>query len=163
MITTMTSTKTLETMVGMGQITAGGPPQKMKAVVGSCIALSLYHPRLKQGAMAHIVLPESAGREGLPGKFADTAIPRMLEMLKELHAPTACLTAKLAGGANMFGSSGPLQIGDANIEAVVRSLRAAGIRIAAQDIGGNRGRRVTFECEGGAMIVESAGQPTKTL
>ncbi len=63
----------------------------------------------------------------------------------------------------MFGSAGPLQIGDANIEAVAQSLRAAGIRITAQDVGGNRGRRVTFECEGGTMLVESAGQPTKTL
>ncbi len=97
MTTTATNAKTPETMVGMGQIAAGGPPQKMKAVVGSCIALSLYHPRLKRGAMAHIVLPESAGRDGLPGKFANTAIPRMLELLKELNAPAACLTAKLAG------------------------------------------------------------------
>jgi chemotaxis protein CheD len=162
MITT-TSTKTLDTLVGMGQIAAGGPPQKMKAVVGSCIALSLYHSRLNRGVMAHVVLPDSAGRGGAPGKFADTAVPQMLELLKEFSATASCLTAKLAGGANMFGSSGPLQIGDANVEAVAHALRAAGIRITAQDVGGNRGRRVTFECEGGAMIVESAGQPTKTL
>jgi chemotaxis protein CheD len=163
MINASTSTKTLEVMVGMGQIAAGQPPQKMKAVVGSCIALSLYHPRLKRGAMAHIVLPDSAGRKGSPGKFADTAVPGMLELLKQFNAPASCLTAKLAGGANMFGGSGPLQIGDANVEAVAQSLRAAGIRITAQDVGGNRGRRVTFECEGGAMIVESAGQQTTTL
>ena len=147
----------------MGQIALGGPPQRIRAVVGSCIALSLYHPKLQRGVMAHIVLPDSAGREGTPGKFANTAIPRMLEMLKEFSTPAPGLTAKFAGGANMFGSSGPLQIGDANVEAVAQSLRAAGIRIAAQDVGGNRGRRVTFQCEGGAMIVESAGQPAKTL
>ena len=63
----------------------------------------------------------------------------------------------------MFGSSGPLQIGDANMEAVAQALRTAGIRVAAQDVGGTRGRRVTFDCAGGEMIVESAGQPTKTL
>jgi chemotaxis protein CheD len=162
MITT-TSAKTLETLVGMGQIVGGEPPQHMKAIVGSCIALALHHPRLKKGAMAHIVLPDSAGRPGAPGKFADTAIPGMLELMKTFGAPLQCLTAKLAGGANMFGNSGPLQIGEANVTAVVQALRAAGIRVAAQDVGGSRGRRVTFECEGGAMIVESAGQPTKTL
>jgi chemotaxis protein CheD len=163
MITTTTCAKTAEMMVGMGQVAAGCPPQKMKAVVGSCIALALYHPRLKRGVMAHIVLPDSAGRNGAPGKFADTAVPRMLELLKDLNTSASCLTAKLAGAANMFGSSGPLQIGDANVEAVARALRTAGIRITAQDVGGNRGRRVTFECEGGAMMVESAGQPMKTL
>ena len=132
MITTTTSTKTLETMVGMGQIVGGGPPQQMKAIVGSCIALALHHPRLKKGVMAHIVLPNSAGRPGTPGKFADTAVPRMLELFKELGVPAHGLTAKLAGGANMFGSSGPLQIGDANVEAVAQALRTAGIRITAQ-------------------------------
>jgi len=147
----------------MGQIASAAPPDTMKAVVGSCIALSLYHPRLKKGVMAHIVLPDATGREEMPGKFANTAVPRMLELLKELSAPASCVTAKLAGGANMFGSSGPLQIGVANIEAVTQALRAAGVRITAQDVGGNRGRRVTFECECGAMTVESAGQPTKVL
>ena len=106
------------------------PPQQMKAVVGSCIALALYHPGRKTGVMAHIVLPDSAGRDGTPGKFADTAVPQMLELLKELGMPAHGLTAKLAGGANMFGSSGPLQIGDANVEAVAQALRTAGIRVS---------------------------------
>jgi chemotaxis protein CheD len=162
-MSTTTSAKTLETLVGMGQIVGGEPPQQMRAIVGSCIALALHHPRLKRGAMAHIVLPDSAGRHGTPGKFADTAIPGMLALLKDLGTPLQCLTAKLAGGANMFGHSGPLQIGEANVAAVVQALRAAGIHVAAQDVGGSRGRRVSFECDGGAMIIESAGQPTKKL
>jgi chemotaxis protein CheD len=163
MITTTTSSKTQETMVGMGQIVSGGSPQQMKAIVGSCIALALHHPRLNKGVMAHIVLPDSAGRPGAPGKFADTAIPRMLELFKELGVPAHSLTAKLAGGANMFANSGPLQIGDANTRAVAQALRTAGIRIMAQDVGGTRGRRVTFDCADGEMIIESAGQPKKTL
>jgi chemotaxis protein CheD len=163
MITTTTNTKMQETMVGMGQIVAGGAPQQMKAIVGSCIALAMHHPRLKKGALAHIVLPTAAGRSGTPGKFADTAVPGMLELFKELGVPVHALTAQIAGGANMFGSAGPLQIGDANIKAVIEALRTAGIPIAAQDVGGARGRRVLFDCAGGEMIVESAGQPTKKL
>jgi len=163
MANTTMSAKTVDTMVGMGQIAMGEPPQQMRAVVGSCIALALYHPRLKKGVMAHIVLPDSAGRGGAPGKFADTAIPQMLTLLNGCGTPTHCLTAKLAGGANMFGSAGPLQIGGANAEAVCRALRTAGIHISAQDIGGNRGRRVTFDCDSGQMVVDSAGHPTKTL
>ena len=162
-MSTTTNPAAQESLVGMGQIVAAQPPRQMKAIVGSCIALGLHHPRLKMGILAHIVLPDSAGCGGTPGKFADTAVPKMLEMFKQAGVPTQNLTAKLAGGANMFGGSGPLQIGDANVEAVTQALRQAGIRISAQDVGGNRGRRVTFECEEGQMIVESAGLPTKTL
>ena len=152
-----------ETLVGMGQVAADRAPGRMKTVLGSCIGLAIYHPRLKTGVMAHIVLPDSAGRGGTPGKFVDTAIPEMLKLLKELGSPAHGLTAKFAGGANMFAGSGPLQIGDANTEAVRRALKDVGIRVAGQDIGGTRGRRVIFDCTGGAMTVECAGRPTRTL
>ena len=163
MATLATSNTAKETLVGMGQIAAGAAPERMKAVLGSCIGLAIYHRRLKTGAMAHIVLPDSAGRDGTPGKFADTAVPEMLKLLKELGTPAHGLTAKLTGGANMFAGSGPLQIGDANAEAVARTLKSAGIRVAGQDVGGTKGRRVTFDCTSGEMTVECAGQPARTL
>ena len=152
-----------QTLVGMGQIAAGRAPEQMKAVLGSCIGLAIYHPRLKTGALAHIVLPDSAGRAGTPGKFVDTAVPEMVKLLRELGAPAYGLTAKLAGGGNMFKGSGPLQIGDANAAAVIQALRGAGIRVAGQDVGGTKGRRVVFDCDGGGMTVECAGQPPRTL
>ncbi len=163
MNTATTGPQMQEALVGMGQIAGGQPPLKMRAIVGSCIALALHHPQLQYGVLAHIVLPDSAGRDGLPGKFADTAVPKMLEMFKDAQVPAQNLTAKLAGGANMFNSTGPLQIGDANIEAVARVLRQAGIRIVAEDVGGSHGRRVTFDCKDGQMLVESANQPPRTL
>lgn len=147
----------------MGQIAAGRAPQRMKAILGSCIGLTLYNAEHQRGAMAHVVLPASAGREAAPGKFADTAVPRMLAMLKEHGLAPAALVAKLAGGANMFNGSGPLQIGDANAAAVADALKRAGIRIAAQDLGGTRGRRVEFDCATGKMTIQCAGGPARTL
>jgi chemotaxis protein CheD len=152
-----------ETLVGMGQIASGRAPARMKAVLGSCIALAIYHPRLKAGCMAHIVLPESAGRGGAPGKFADTAVPEMVRVLAALGAPAHGLAAKFSGGGNMFGSTGPMQIGDANAAAVLAALEGAGIRAAGRDVGGTQGRRVVFDCESGEMIVECAGRPTRVL
>jgi chemotaxis protein CheD len=163
MITLTTSSPAKETLVGMGQVVEGQSPQRMRAILGSCIGLALYHPGRKTGVMAHIVLANSAGRDGAPGKFADTAVPHMLGLLRKQGIPTQGLTAKLAGGANMFNGSGPLQIGDANAVAVAAALKQAGIRVAGQDVGGTRGRRVDFDCASGTMIVQCAGQPTRTL
>jgi len=153
----------METQVGMGQIAVGRAPTRMKAVLGSCIGLVLYHPRLKTGVMAHIVLPDSAGRSGMPGKFVDTAIPEMLRMLREVGTPNHGLTAKFTGGANMFGSSGPLQSGEANAQAVLESLRSSGARMVGHEVGGSKGRRVIFDCGSGVMTIESAGQPGREL
>jgi len=163
MTTLATKNPVKEMLVGMGQIAAGRAPERMKAILGSCIGLAVYHPRFKTGVMVHIVLPDSSGRSGTPGKFADTAVPEMLKLLKGLGATAHGLTAKLAGGANMFGNSGPLQIGDANAEAVERILKSVGIRIAGQDVGGTKGRRIVFDCTSGEMTVECAGKPARTL
>jgi chemotaxis protein CheD len=163
MITSAASHPVKEILVGMGQLAAGRAPQRLRAILGSCIGLALYHARRQTGVLAHIVLPDSAGRDGAPGKFADTAVPQMLAMLREQSVPTCGLTAKLAGGANMFHGSGPLQIGEANAAAVAAALERAGLRVAAQDVGGARGRHIDFDCASGVMIVQCAGRPTRTL
>ena len=151
------------TMVGMGQIVAATKPTCLTSILGSCVGVALYHPRRRVGVLAHVVLPNANGRIAPPGKFADSAIPAMLRQL-ELGGASACgATARIAGGACMFGASGPLQIGDANVEAVLRALAAVGLRPAAQDTGGTKGRRIAFHTDTGQMIVEIVGQPPRIL
>ncbi len=149
--------------VGMGQTALARAPGLLCSVLGSCVGLALYHPRLKTGALAHIVLPTASGRGALPGKFADTALPHMLTELLKAGIPREGLVAKIAGGACMFGVSGPLQIGDSNIEAVQTLLAQENIRIIAKDVGGQKGRRVTLDCSTGELLVEIAGHPKKVL
>jgi chemotaxis protein CheD len=135
----------------------------LKAILGSCVAVAVYHPSRQVGAMAHVVLPASSGHAASPGKFADTAVPHLIELLRAAGAGPLGLVAKLAGGANMFGHAGPLQIGDKNIEAVLAALAQCGVRPVARDVGGAGGRRVTFFPETGQLSVESVGQPLRSL
>ena len=152
---TMPSTKC--TNVGMGQIALVRSGEAAKAVLGSCIGLALYHPRYSVATVAHIVLAKSEGREGMPGKFADTAIPEMLKMLAGEQVSPHGLVAKLAGGANMFGSNGPIQVGESNHAAVLSLLREAKVRVAGENVGGSKGRRVTFDPKSKEMLIEIAG------
>lgn len=153
-----------ETMVGMGQVVFGQSPIRLASILGSCVGVSLYHPRTRHAVLAHVILPDSQGRpQATPGKFADTAIPHMLQLLSQAGVPTSGLIAKLAGGSNMFGHSGPLQIGVANGEAAVRALAGAGIRVVAQDMGGNQGRRISLDCTTGDIIIEIAGAEARVI
>ena len=147
-----------KTNVGMGQISLGREGDELVAVLGSCVGLTLLHPRHRVAVLAHIVLPTANGRTGLPGKFADTAMPEMKKMLAVAGVPTVGLVAKLAGGSNMFGQSGgPLQIGEANIEMITKLLEAQCIRVIAKDLGGTKGRRITVDCQTGLVDVEVVG------
>ncbi len=152
-----------DTAVGMGQIALGRDSARLRAVLGSCISVALHHLRGRVGTMAHIVLPDSGGRDHAVGKFADTAIPHMIKLLEEAGVNKSGLVAKVAGGARMFGHGGPLQIGEANAEAVRRILAEVGIHIAAEDLGGNSGRRVTLDCSTGNLLVEVVGKPPQNL
>jgi chemotaxis protein CheD len=146
------------TLVGMGETVLLGQGESARIVVGSCAGLAIYHRRNRCAALCHIVLPEAAGRPGPPGKFADTAISHMIRLLQDQGALHADLVAKVAGGAQMFATAGPLQIGDANVRAVAAILGEVGIPLLAKVVGGTKGRKLFFTCDTGELVVQSAGE-----
>lgn len=155
---TTTSIQQRPPMVGMGQIMLVRSPDIISSVLGSCIGVCLHHGPSGVGALAHVVLPARQERPGPPGKFADTAVPAMLEMLTKAQVPTHKLTARIAGGASMFAGGGPLQVGEQNAAAVIESLKSARIRLVGSHLGGTKGRRVLLHGETGQIIVEIVGQ-----
>lgn len=163
MAVTFASRSAGDVSVGMGQATVIEAPGRLRAILGSCVAVALHHPGLRVGGLAHVVLPKSNGQSGLPGKFADTAVPHLLALMRAAGAAPPRLVAKITGGANMFGHTGPLQIGDKNVEAVLEALAACGVRVVAKDVGGSSGRRVTFAPATGELAVESVGQTPQVL
>lgn len=149
--------------VSMGQIEFGEGDAVLVAVLGSCLGVTLHDARSGIGTMAHIVLPESAGRAITHGKFADTAVPRMVEILARHGTKLTSLKAKVVGGACMFGDGGPLKIGESNVQAVTRTLQAMRIPVVAQDVGGSQGRRISFSCQDGQIQIERVGMSSKTI
>ena len=155
---TCSETTTSEVIhVDIGQITVADSSALLRSVLGSCVGVVLYHRRKRVGALAHVVLPDSAGRGGHPGKFADTAIPEVLRLMEEQGANPEGVVARVVGGASMFGGEGPVQIGRSNIEAVEEALQQANISIKARHVGKAKGRRVTLDCDTGELIVEVVG------
>ena len=87
----------------------------------------------------------------------------MISVLQNRGVKVESLVAKVTGGACMFGAVKPMQIGEANVQAAMTALDAAGIRLAAQHVGGTVGRRVFFELATGNITVECIGQPPQTI
>lgn len=162
-MTTAVLTTPTQLTANMGEIVLLSGEQTGQAILGSCLGIILYDTRKQLCALAHVVLPQSEGRAGAPGKFVDTAIPWMINALRGKGADTAKLICKLAGGANMFANNGPFQIGQQNIAVARRELGQAHIRIAAEHLEGTQGRRITIETKTGKVLVEVAGVPAATL
>ena len=145
--------------VMMGQWAVASAPGILRTLLGSCAGVVLYDRQARLGGIAHIVLPDSRGDSSLPGKYADNAIPALITDLEKLAARRlrGWLTAKLFGCANMFQTNGPLEIGRLNREAVERILAECNVPIIATDIGGEAGRRLTFDLQTGIVAVKVPG------
>ena len=153
--------KTTEfTSVGMGECMLLGVEDRVRTVLGSCVGLLLYSRVEKKSAFGHIVLAADKSGWGPPGKFVDTAIPEMLNMLAGAGVDNSTLIAKVVGGAHMFSPHGAMQIGKSNYEAVKALMRENRIRIAAQEIGGNVGRKIRVDGATGKIVVDRIGRPT---
>jgi chemotaxis protein CheD len=142
----------------MGEMGTAANGEPLRALLGSCVGLVLHDPHQKIGGLAHVVLPECQRETDQPGKFADTAIPKLIEQMSEVSDRPLRLTAKLFGGASMFAHSAASSIGDQNVDACQRQLGDSGIPIIAQHCGGKQGRRILFNTGTGIVKVDVVGQ-----
>ena len=129
--------------------------------LGSCIGLCFHDPRLKLGALLHIMLPLNmeTGRKN-PMKYADAGIRETLRQLEAKGASKSRMTVKIAGGAKMFEVNGGNlgNIGQRNIESVHLILRKEGIRLMAEDVGGTVARTLLFDVVSGQGCIRSYGR-----
>jgi chemotaxis protein CheD len=137
--------------------------------LGSCVAIALYDRDTQTGGLAHILLPSMAmSREtSNPAKFPETIVPLMLEEMRALGVKSpARITAKIAGGASMFGqlvNGTGINVGERNIVATREALAAAGIQLVAEDTGLDYGRSVYFHLSDGRVEVRSLKKGDRVL
>ncbi len=136
--------------------------------LGSCVAIALYDPISKIGGLAHAMLPHPSNgrRDAPPGRFAATAVPQLLGLMKEAGASPRRIRARLAGGASMFRDlleGDGLRLGRRNVEAAREALQALHIPIDGEDVFGTYGRSVFLHTDDGRLLVTSVRQPDVVL
>ncbi|OWR27867.1 chemotaxis protein CheD [Saccharibacillus sp. O23] len=156
--------------VGMADLNVVGNSGILRTTgLGSCVGLTLYDPQIKVAGMAHVMLPSSdIARESQinVAKYADTALPILVDKLLELGASKRRLVAKMAGGAQMFafaGSGDTMRIGPRNVESCKEMLNKLGISLLAEDTGANYGRTIEISSDTGILTIRSVQKGVKEL
>jgi chemotaxis protein CheD len=157
-----------ETMVRMGELaaSAGAADVLVSVGLGSCIGLALVDRRTGVAGLAHVVLPASEGHSSgqNPLKFADRAVPELIDRVVRLGAHKPKLEAVLVGGASMFAvSSATLEVGQRNEAAVREQLKSQRIPVIAAETGGNRGRTIRVHVSDMRVTVREAGGTEASL
>jgi chemotaxis protein CheD len=156
--------------VGMADLNVACFPDAIRTTgLGSCVGLTMYDSQLKIAGMAHVMLPSSdIAREGQfnIAKYADTALPELLDRMLQLGAARSRIVAKMAGGAQMFAFAGggdTMRIGPRNVESCRAMLMELGIPLIAEDTGGNVGRTIELDCLTGVLSIRSVQKGVKEL
>ena len=144
--------------------------------LGSCVAIALFDPVIKVAALAHVALPDYRGAPKrvqvdsfeLPGRYADTAFPEMLRKLKTMGGLQARLQAKIAGGADIFGTRGillgsVLNIGERNSKRIQELLKEYNIPLLGKDLGGDSARTVTLEINTLKVTITNSESQTRRI
>lgn len=149
-------------LVRMNDMAFSTGPARLKTTLGSCVGVILHDPQRKVAGLAHIMLPECLRDDPTPCKYADTAIPLLLEGVVREGAGRGSLRAFLLGGACMFHSAVETKItliGDRNVEAARKVLGGMKIPIVFTDTGGNQGRTIVFDNQKGEVDVRTVFNP----
>ena len=156
-----------ETQVRMGELAASAAAGDVLVSLGlgSCIGLALLDRRTGVAGLAHVVLPDS-GNNATDNKlkFADHAVPELVERVVAKGGRRLRLEAALVGGASMFAtSSATLEVGSRNEAAVREQLKALRIPVIAAETGGKRGRTIRVHVSSLQVTVREAGGKDEEL
>ncbi len=129
-----------------GDVGFGHHGQRLKTLLGSCIAVILTDPHRTVGAMCHIVHSSKPNAANLHNTaYASCAMDRMFHLLRHAgYAPAQC-QGYVYGGGNMFPQQvAENPVGLRNAQWVWDFLHRHGIEVVGHDLGGSVYRKIVW-------------------
>lgn len=154
----------LDVTIAPGEFYFGGGEARIFTLLGSCVAITLWHPIRRIGGMCHYLLPTRGPSQRLsPGHYADEAIELFQRAIEQAGTKPQEYEAKLFGGGNMFEALGTAvrtaNVSTSNIAVGKRLLREQGFRIGATDLGGSCHRKIYLDLWSGDVWVQRGPSP----
>ena len=128
---------------------------RISTLLGSCVSITLWHPRRRIGGMCHYMLTERVRPQNiaLDGRFANEAFELFLLQVAAAGTRPSEYQAKMFGGGNMLTGTklGAQEIGLHNIEYGRYLLASKNIALMAEHVGGNGRRKLYFDVWSGEV------------
>lgn len=148
----------LEIFLQPGEYFFGDQDTRIRTILGSCVSVTVWHPKLLLGGMCHIMLPSRSGQAqgNIDGKYADEAVELLLAEIKSAGTSAKEYQVKVFGGSDMFTHQKPteaLTIGQKNTQTVKALLNKNQFNIHAEHLGGSGHRYIIFDVWSGYVWV----------
>lgn len=140
-----------------GHLFVSGTPCRVSTILGSCVSVALFDPVAQVGGLNHFLLPQGPENTAPSARFGTIAVPWLIDALVAAGAQRRSLQAKVFGGACVLRAFRTTagNLGTKNVRVAKAILQAEGIPIVAEDVDGERGRKLIFQTHDGAAWVRS--------
>ncbi len=138
-------------------------PATMRTLLGSCVGIAFWVPRLGVAALCHPMLPRFPHRspDGMPlsksRRYVDFAIRDLARQFDNLGAKRGEVQVKLFGGCDVLPVSKKSHkptVGKLNYETALKVLESEGFRVSAYCLGGDCGITIGFNTETGEVLLK---------
>jgi len=147
-----------------GEFVISDEPSVITTVLGSCVSVTMFSPRLKIGAICHGLLPlckddgPCDNECGNGFRYVDCSVRLMLAEFRKKGVGSAEIEAKLFGGSDMFAPQdirpGNLTVGRQNIDAAFKICEQERVSVLKSDTGGMYSRKIIFFTHTGDVYVK---------
>jgi chemotaxis protein CheD len=151
-----------DVVLNPGDFYFGGADTRIHTLLGSCVSVTLWHPRKLIGGMCHYMLPHRRMptiQRGLDGRYADHAIRMFMNEIERHGTRPSEYVTRMFGGGNQFP---PYQrqgrapdVARDNIEAGLSLLDRHGFLLSCTDLGGTGPRRLSLDIATGEIRLTS--------
>ena len=150
MTTIQTPSENIHTVfLNAGDFYFGGGQTRLSTLLGSCVSITLWHPRKRIGGMCHYMMAErSKTKPGpLDARYASDVFQLFLRHIEEAGTRPSEYQAKMFGGGNMMAEekNKRIDIGTRNVEYARCFLSEHNITLISSHVGGSGRRRLRFD------------------
>ncbi len=156
-----------------GDFYFGDRDTRIRTLLGSCISITMWHPRLLIGGMSHYMLPKrkSGSEQQLNGRYADEAMKMFMYEIQAAKTSPQEYEVKLFGGGNMFAQSKRRKlcgitectistmgnckdVACKNVKIARLLVEQYGFTVTSEHMGGNGHRQIMFDISNGHAWVK---------
>lgn len=126
-----------------GFIYVSTKPTMISTVVGSCVAVCVFDREQKIGGMNHFQFPVIRNAKNATARYGNVAVSTLIDLMINEGSKSEHLEAQILGGA-YHPEIVDRDIGRENIDVAKKILAKKGVRLASEDVGGEKGRKIVF-------------------
>ncbi len=137
-----------------GEFYFGSSGERIKTLLGSCVAITFWNAHKRVGGMCHYLLPDNPSRANrIPdGRYADQSMELFLADLKRTATRPENYEVKIFGGGNMFPGvtrKNSNDVGRRNVKAARQLLSKNHFKIHSEHVGQVGHRTVILDLKSG--------------